>query len=189
MDVEYIKACGFQNPLVYHLRDITNNRFLHRILAIVCTPFGLIKSLVPARDTYNKNKAIVAIAKNEAQYLKEWVEFYSRHDFDNIILFDNDSTDNTREVLHPYIDSGFVIYHEIHGKMRQYDAYHMAVSMYKTTYKYLTFLDCDEFMFCKGSSVFDFVDKILSKLKNGGVLGSIGWYSDRQGLKTNRMVM
>ena len=131
MDGEFIKACGFQNPLVYHLRDITDNHLIHRVIATVCAPFGMIMSLLPAKETYRKGIAVVAIAKNEAQYLKEWTEFYFNQGFDNIILFDNDSTDNTKEVLKPYIDSGFVIYHEIHGKMRQYDAYHMAVSRYK----------------------------------------------------------
>ncbi len=174
MDKEYLKACGFQNPLVYHLRDITDNHLVHRALASICAPSGIVKALLPAREIYKKKIALVAIAKNEGPYLTEWIEFYLKQGFDNIILFDNDSTDNTKEVLQPYINIGFVIYSQIHGKMRQYDAYNNAIDKYKKIYKYLAFVDCDEFLFCVDSSVFDFVDNTLSKVKKGGGIG-VNW--------------
>ena len=187
LDGEYIKACGFQNPLVYHLRDWTDNHALHRLLSTICVPFGLVKSIISPREKYTKKLAAVAIAKNEAAYLKEWVEFYKKQGFDNIVLFDNDSTDDTVKVLEPYIRSGFIIYHKIHGKMRQYDAYHIAVAKYKHVFKYITFIDCDEFMFCKSSSVFEFADRLLYRSKMG-VFWSIGLCSGHQAWMKNQMV-
>jgi len=54
--------------------------------------------------------AIAVIAKDEGRYIKEYIDFHLMVGVDRIYFFDNESTDNTREVLKPYIDSGKVIY-------------------------------------------------------------------------------
>ena len=46
--------------------------------------------------------------KNEARYLPEYVEFHLLQGFDHFIFYDNDSTDNLKEIIKPYIDSGIV---------------------------------------------------------------------------------
>lgn len=53
--------------------------------------------------------AICAMFKNEAPWLKEWIAFH--HDvlgFDHFYLYNNDSSDNYREVLRPFIEKGVV---------------------------------------------------------------------------------
>lgn len=46
--------------------------------------------------------------KNEGNYLKEWVEYHRLAGVDHFYLYDNGSTDNSLEVLQPYIQAGLV---------------------------------------------------------------------------------
>lgn len=62
------------------------------------------------------NLAIVAIAKNEQDYIKEWVAFHKVIGFDKTILYDNNSTDNMVNEIKPYINDGYVIYNKIPGQ-------------------------------------------------------------------------
>ena len=60
--------------------------------------------------------AMVSISKNEAPYIKEWIEFHKLVGFTKFYFYDNESDDKTVEVLKPYIDSGLVEYTLIKGK-------------------------------------------------------------------------
>ena len=50
--------------------------------------------------------AICAIAKNEGPYFHEWIEWHRKQGVEKFYIYDNESTDGTREVLEPYIASG-----------------------------------------------------------------------------------
>jgi hypothetical protein len=52
--------------------------------------------------------AIGAIFKNDALYLREWVEYHRRVGVSHFWLYDDESTDNWQEVLQPYIDQNLV---------------------------------------------------------------------------------
>ena len=54
--------------------------------------------------------AIAAILKNEAPYIKEWIEYHKYIGIERFYLYDNASTDNVLDVLQPYINDGTVIY-------------------------------------------------------------------------------
>lgn len=86
---DFIKVCGFQFPMVHNLRSITQNGFLHKVLALICVPLCMIKYRCFAKEKWEKDIAVVAIAKNEGSYLKEWSEFYRCQVVSNIILYDN----------------------------------------------------------------------------------------------------
>lgn len=60
--------------------------------------------------------SIAAISKNEGPYIKEWIEYHKLVGVDRIYFYDNESQDNTKEVLKPYIEDGTVIYHYVQGK-------------------------------------------------------------------------
>ena len=51
---------------------------------------------------------VCAIFKQEAHYLKEWIEFHRIQGFSKFFLYNNNSNDNYLEVLQPYIDKGIV---------------------------------------------------------------------------------
>ena len=58
---------------------------------------------------YEHGLAVCAIFKNEAPYLKEWIDYH--HDLlgvSKFYLYNNDSRDGYKEVLSPYINSGLV---------------------------------------------------------------------------------
>lgn len=69
----------------------------------------LFFSRADEKPKYQYETAICAMFKNEAKWLKEWVVFH--HDvvgFEHFYLYNNDSSDNFREVLQPFIASGIV---------------------------------------------------------------------------------
>lgn len=58
------------------------------------------------KTSYSQEIAIVAIAKNEGLYLKEWIEYHLLVGIKKIYFYDNESEDNTKDILEPYIVGG-----------------------------------------------------------------------------------
>ncbi len=52
--------------------------------------------------------AVCAIAKNEGAYFEEWIEWHRKLGVEKFYIYDNESTDNTKEILAPYVESGLV---------------------------------------------------------------------------------
>jgi hypothetical protein len=90
--------------------------------------------------------SIVAILKNEALYIKEWIEYHKLVGVERFYLYDNESEDNLKEILKSYIDDGIVIYKYFPGKCMQYSAYKDAIRRYKYKTKWLAIIDADEFI-------------------------------------------
>lgn len=98
-------------------------------LPYVAVRFVLLKALEPlcslgvsrrrAREagrTFRHEIAIVAIAKNEGPYLREWIEYHRLVGIRKIYFYDNESEDDTRAILAPYVDAGVVDYFRIEGR-------------------------------------------------------------------------
>lgn len=120
--------------------------------------------------------AIVAIAKNESEYIAEWVAYHKAVGVDRIYLYDNDSTDNMKDSIQKFIDDGFVIYNQIHGACQQFPAYCKGLWKYGRECKYMAFIDCDEFLtpVHYGNKIIDLLDHLFTQFpKAGGVL--INW--------------
>ena len=90
--------------------------------------------------------SVAAIMKNEKPYLKEWLEYHRLVGVEHFYLCDNDSTDNTKEYLAPYIKSGLITYIEMSGKNKQLACYEKVVSEHKKETSWLAFIDLDEYM-------------------------------------------
>ena len=67
---------------------------------------------------------LCAIAKNEGRYLQEWIEYHKMLGVEKFFIYDNESADNTREILQPYIDTNLVEYCYFPGKKMQLKALH-----------------------------------------------------------------
>ena len=55
----------------------------------------------------SKTALTYTMIRNEEGFLAEWLAFYQMHGFVHIILFDHNSTDDYREEIRPWVDSGF----------------------------------------------------------------------------------
>ncbi len=90
--------------------------------------------------------SICGIFKNEARFLKEWMEYHIMIGVDHFYMYNNNSEDNYLEVLQPYIDKGYVTlvqWTKDHAQMEAYQ--HFYVNYAKET-QWLSFLDIDEFI-------------------------------------------
>ena len=92
--------------------------------------------------------AICACFQNEAPYLKEWIEFHRLVGVERFFLYDNNSTDDGREVLEPYVESGLVVVHDWPVYPRgQIPAYEHCLREHMYDATWIAFIDLDEFLF------------------------------------------
>ena len=101
------------------------------------------------RDLFLHDLSVVAILKNEAPYLKEWIEYHLIAGVDHFYLYDNESPDNQAEVARPYVEAGLVDYFHAPGKFMQMQTYNDAFKRFKFFSRYMAFIDGDEFIFPK----------------------------------------
>lgn len=90
--------------------------------------------------------AVCAIAKDEGQYFKEWIDWHRKMGVEKFYIYDNESTDTTREVLAPYIESGVVEYIYFPGYRKQLAAYDDCLERHRLDTRWIAFIDLDEFI-------------------------------------------
>jgi len=90
--------------------------------------------------------AICAIAKNEGAYFPEWIEWHKNLGVEKFYIYDNESTDSTKEVLAPYIKSGLVDYTFFPGQKRQIPAYDACLEKHRLDAHWIAVIDLDEFI-------------------------------------------
>lgn len=90
--------------------------------------------------------AIIAIAKNENNYINEWVSWHLNLGFDNIILCDNNDScsESLCDVVH---DSRVIIKDYRNVDCVQTKAYTAEFLNYRNEYTWIAFIDIDEFIF------------------------------------------
>lgn len=101
---------------------------------------------------------ICAIAKNEGPYFKEWIEWHHKQGVEKFYIYDNESTDCTKDVLSPYIESGLVEYHYWPGRKQQLHAYDDCFERHRLEARWIAVIDLDEFIVpIKDKSIPDFL--------------------------------
>lgn len=90
--------------------------------------------------------SVCALAKNEGRYFKEWIEWHRAQGVEKFFIYDNESTDDTKEVLEPYIKSGLVDYTYISGWPRQLAAYDDCLERHRFSSRWIAIIDLDEFI-------------------------------------------
>ncbi len=95
---------------------------------------------------FDTELSVVAIMKNEGPYLKEWLDFHILAGVGKFYLYDNGSTDNTTDVLAPYISRGVVEYKYWPGVGQQNVVYIDALRKYSNKTRWMAFIDLDEFI-------------------------------------------
>lgn len=90
--------------------------------------------------------AVCAIAKNEGPYFREWIEWHRSKGVEKFYIYDNESTDDTREVLEPYIKLGLVEYYYFPGHRMQLAAYDDCLEKHRFEARWIAIIDLDEFI-------------------------------------------
>lgn len=117
-----------------------------KIITVILSIIFVISGWVLYINKPQYTLSIAAIMKNEKPYLKEWIEYHRLQGVEHFYLCDNDSTDQTKEYLQPYIKRGVVTYLPLPGKNRQLDCYEKIITSYKKETKWLAIIDLDEFL-------------------------------------------
>lgn len=102
-----------------------------------------LKRVTTAPSTY---LAVCAIAKDEGPYFKEWIEWHRKMGVEKFYIYDNESTDSTKEVLKPYIEAGIVDYCYFPGYRKQLAAYDDCLEKHRLEARWIAFIDLDEFI-------------------------------------------
>lgn len=91
--------------------------------------------------------ALCAIAKNERpEYLREWITYHLLAGAEHFILFDNDSRIPLRKTLAPFVSKGLATVVDMPGLFRQLPAYAHCLAEYGKAFRFIGFLDLDEFL-------------------------------------------
>jgi hypothetical protein len=91
--------------------------------------------------------SICAVYRDEAPYLREWVEFHRPVGVERFFLYDNLSSDEHREVLAPYVADGSVTIHDWPQWPAQIQAYDHCLKHHSDDARWIAFIDLDEFLF------------------------------------------
>ena len=185
LDVESYKNKKYLFPGIFRLNLMTClGRFCHgtytlgrKILVLLLLPIYLIAYpfkfwKIPKVKEFKYALGLFVMAKNEGSYVEEWVKYHLAIGVDIIYFFDNESTDNTYDVLKPYIDKGVVKYTLIKGKGRHLDCYNKTINRERKNCKYIGFIDADEFIYAKeGINLVEEIEKAFaSKDDIGGLV-------------------
>lgn len=99
---------------------------------------------------------IVTMFRNEANYLKEWIEYHHMLGVDHFLLYNDRSTDNWEEVLEPYVSAHLVeVIDWPHTSMGspfpcwQVAAYKDGLRRSRGNTNWIAFIDVDEFILPK----------------------------------------
>jgi hypothetical protein len=123
------------------------------------------------KETFPYYLSLCAIIKNEGPYLQEWIEYHKMLGVEQFYLYDNESADNTQEVLEPYIDEGTVKYKFWPGHPVMIEALNDCLKTRKNESFWIGFVDPDEFIVpVKHNSI----PEILKEYEEYGGLG-INW--------------
>ncbi len=104
------------------------------------------------KDEDSSYLSICAIYRDEAPYLREWVEFHRLAGVERFFLYDNRSADEHRDVLAPRIEDGSVVIREWPDTRGQIPAYEHCLREHGERSRWIAFLDLDEFLFSPGGT-------------------------------------
>ncbi len=118
----------------------------------------------PKNISKKYNVSVCAIFKNEAAYLREWIEFNHIVGVDHFYLYNNNSEDDYETVLKEYIECGLVTLIQWPYNQKQMECYIACIKEYARESKWLGFIDIDEFIVPKSTdSVYDFLQPFEKK--------------------------
>ncbi len=125
---------------------------------------GRIGVSPPAPAPNRGGMAIVLIVRNEAAHIAEWADFHARAGARGFLVYDNGCTDDTLPILRDRLGDRMTVVpwrqiftdarlrREIHNQALSYAH---AVSNFGAAYRWMAFIDADEFLVPKDASDLD----------------------------------
>lgn len=118
---------------------------------ILCLGAGVLYRIILSftsrkKMNYKYSISICAIFKNEAKFLNEWLEFHILVGIEHFYLYNNNSEDNYLAILTPYIQDGIVTLVNWPDNPGQISAYNNWYHTFRDETKWISFIDCDEFI-------------------------------------------
>jgi hypothetical protein len=97
--------------------------------------------MVLGQQEFNMKTALVCIAKNEENYIQEWIDYHLKLGFDDIIIYQNNWrwSGETKNVIKIDFD----------GNTKQIPAYNHFINENVNRYDWVAFFDVDEFLVLK----------------------------------------
>jgi len=130
--------------------------------------------------------SICAAYRNEAPYLREWIEFHRLVGVEHFYLYDNRSEDDHLAALAPYVEAGIVTLTDWPLMPGQCQAYRDCIERRRDETRWIACIDLDEFLF---SPTLRPVSEVLAAYEafpgvgvNMGLFGSSGHREPPQGL-------
>lgn len=90
--------------------------------------------------------SVCSIFKNEAPFLREFIEYHRLIGVEHMYLYNNNSSDNYLDVLDEYINDGFVSLIDWEKNYAQCEAYQHCYDNFRKETFWLAFIDIDEFI-------------------------------------------
>ncbi|CAM9524026.1 unnamed protein product [Laminaria digitata] len=90
--------------------------------------------------------ALCTMFKDQGPYLEEWLQYHWLLGVSKVYMYDNGSSDNSRNVLNKYEASGFVHVRDWRRKGAQTEALNDCLCRFRHTARWMAFIDVDEFM-------------------------------------------
>lgn len=168
--------------------------------------FFYAKKLMRKKYEFADEVVIIAMIRNEADYLDEWINYHRLIGVTKFYLYDNESTDNTYTVLKKYIDSGLVEYEYLTDKKieelkpkykestKSHVAHWLAIEKCRANAKWVAIIDIDEFIVPKLDNnliafLSRFNDDVSQIILGWTVFGSSGNISKLSGLVIENYTM
>jgi hypothetical protein len=117
---------------------------------------SLVPPVARVARTKRKLRIICTIIKNEARFLKEWIDFHLLTGFDRIVIYDHQSSDNPAYILHQYTNNeidympitwNHDVPEEQYMSKVQVDCYDSCFRKYWQKADVIGLFDVDEFVF------------------------------------------
>ncbi len=105
-------------------------------------------------SAYDHQLAVVAIFRDEARFLREWIEYHRLVGVERFYLYNHLSQDDCTSVLQPYIDQGIVVLEDVKSEpgnifrwnALQVGAYNRTLKEVRGKVKWLAAIDIDEYI-------------------------------------------
>lgn len=136
--------------MIFFARGFVKRMFLH---IKYNGEFSRNKKIKHAEIDFKYTVSIVAVFKNEADYLDEWVRYHQLIGIEHFYLVNNNSTDDYKKVLEKFVDDGTVTLIDLPDKNAQMKAYQLVMERFSQETTWLAIIDIDEFIVMVDKSV------------------------------------